>query len=299
MLDKLDIVIADASELASISKQELATLQSYLIQKNKGLIVKTEGTSSRSSFYTNSFALTTGNYNAQPITINLIDSSLKLPPLLIENPLFIRNQNGTLPLVSDKQNRIFVSSSLYGTGKIVFSTLSNTFSWALSGKQDDYSNFWSELLNKASGKKIDEEAWGTSPILPRINKPITIYLRTNNYGVPQGQVEGATVYLKNNYNLAFEWSGTFWPLKEGWQTGIQLNGDTYYWYAYGTNDWKTVEAFDKLQMTEQYETDNLNNIASSEKTSTLEVAEFSKIYFFILFLISCSFLWFENKFYNS
>ncbi|MDQ3683810.1 MAG: hypothetical protein M3352_12180, partial [Bacteroidota bacterium] len=108
LLDKFDIIIADAAELASIGRQELATLQSYIIQKNKGLIVKTEGTSSRSSFYTNSFALTTGNYNAQPITMNLIDSSLKLPPLLIENPLFIRNQNSTLPLVSDKQNRIFV-----------------------------------------------------------------------------------------------------------------------------------------------------------------------------------------------
>jgi hypothetical protein len=277
LLDKFDIIIADAAELASISRQELATLQSYIIQKSKGLIIKTETASSRSAFYTNRFPLATGNLNGQPITVNLIDSSFKLSPLVMESPVVIRNQNGTLPLVSDKQNRVFVSSSLYGTGKMVISTLPNTFSWALSGKQVDYGNFWSELLNNAAGKKIEEESWGTSPFLPRINKPITILLRTNNNGLPQGQVDGTTVYLKNNHNLPFEWSGSFWPSKEGWQTGIQMNGDTYYWYAYGNNDWKTVEAFDKLQMKEQYAVGNLYKAASGEKPITSQKTEFPKI----------------------
>ncbi len=135
--------------------------------------------------------------------------------------------------------------------------------------------------------------------MPSVNKPITILLRTNNNGLPQGQVDGTTVYLKNNYDLPFEWSGSFWPLKEGWQTGIQMNGDTYYWYAYGNNDWKTVEAHDKLQITQQYVKDNLTKVATPQNTATPQEVEFPKIYFFLLFLISCGFLWFENKFYNS
>ncbi len=299
LLERFDIIIADASELASISKQELSTIQSAVIQKSKGLIIRAESTASRPAFYAASFPLVSSNANQQQqISLHISDSSAKLQPLIIESPLFIRPQNGTQALVTDKLDRVFVNSTLYGSGKIIFSTLSNTFSWALSGNQNDYENFWSVLLSKAAGKKIEEETWSVDSVWPQINEPVTISLQTNNTGLPQAQVDGAAIYLKNNYNLPFIWTGTFWPVKEGWQTGIQLNGKTYYWYAYGNNDWKNVGAFNKLQNTQQY-AQNTVRTASNKKTSTSEKAEFPKICFFLLFLICCGYLWFENKYYNS
>lgn len=299
LLDKFDIIIADAAELGSMGKQELATIQSNVSQKSKGLIIRAESTAPRSAFYAASFPLTSSNTNQQQqVSLYLFDNSSKLQPLTIESPVSVRAQDGTQPLVADKQNRVFVNSKLYGSGKIIFTTLSNTFSWALSGNQNDYENLWSELLNKAAVKKVEDEAWSISPALPLINEPATISLQTNSAGLPQAQIARAGVHLKNNYHLPFIWTGTFWPLKEGWQTGIQLNGSTYYWYAYGNNDWKNVHAFNNVQDTKQYEQSTVTT-ALNKKMVTSQKAEFPKIYFFLLFLICCGYLWFENKYYNS
>lgn len=297
LLEKYDVIVADAAELSSISKPELATLQSYILQKNKGLIVRGDRIPSGSSFYTSPFPLASVNTNQQKVNLTLVDSSASLQPLSMESPLFIRTRNGTQPLVSDKQNRVFVNSTLYGSGKIIFSTISNTFSWALSGHQNDYGQFWSKLLNKAAGKKVNEETWGTSPTLPRVNRPVTILFQTNDQILPQAQVEGATVYLKNNHDVPFEWSGTFWPLREGWQAGIQLNGKTWYWYAYSENDWKQVKAADKVQTTEQYIRANLPGVESTKKGITASGSPEDLL--FILFLICSGYLWLENKYYNT
>ncbi|MDB5193360.1 MAG: hypothetical protein JWQ96_2923 [Segetibacter sp.] len=294
LLDKFDILIADESELATISKPELATIQSHIIRNNKGLIVRADSTAARSAFYAATFPLASSNTtHVEQISLHIFDSSTKLQPLTIESPVFIRAKNGTQPLVTDKQNRVFVNSTLYGSGKIIFITLSNTFSWALAGNQNDYDHLWSELLNKAAGKKVEEETWSTSPTLPRVNEPVKIILQTNSVGVPQAQVEGAAVYLKNNFNLPFKWSGTFWPVKEGWQAGIQLNGNTYYWYAYGNDDWKNVHATNKIESTSRQQ--SLVNTTEDKKISTTQKVEFPKIYFFLLLLFCCGYLWLESK----
>jgi hypothetical protein len=301
LLDRFDITIADAAELSSITKQELSALQLYVQQRGKGLIIKADSAASRSAFYAASFPLIAGSVaNGQQMTIGLLnDSSVKLKPLITDAPLFIQPQNGTQPLVIDKENRILVNSTLYGSGKILLSTLSNTFSWVLSGNQENYEALWSTLLNKAAAKKINTESWAASPSLPKVNNPVSLSLQTSNTGVPQAQIEGASVYLTNNTTLPFEWTGTFWPTKQGWQAGVQLNGSIYYWYAFGNNDWKTVDASNKILLTKQYAQTMQAATLSNKQTQTAEEIPFPKIYFFLIFLICCGFLWFENKYYNS
>ena len=295
LLNNFNILIADAAELSSISKNELGTIQSFVAAKSLGLVVRASDKSS-SAFYSNRFpvAVVPGSQQQQ-IHLQLIDTATSFQTITIESPLSIRNQNATQPIVTDRQNRIFVNSTLYGSGKIIFTTINNTFNWMLAGNQKDYEEFWSEILNKATGKKPSDETWSVSPLRPIVNKPATLTVETNQSNLPTAQVAGIAVYLKNNAQLPYKWSGTYWPTKAGWQPTIQLNGGTFWWYAFDKNEWKSVETFDKITGTRQYAFSNISSSASFQAIEKRQETELPKIYFFLLFLICCGYLWLENK----
>lgn len=300
LLDNFDITIADATELAAISASELAAIQAQVAQKSMGLIIKADSAFSGSSFYSRKFQLNNilGD-SGQKASFYLLDTAGKMPATTIENSLFIRNQTATQPIVFDKKNRIYVNSALYGSGKIILTALTNTYHWALSGNQTDYNKFWAELLNKAAPKPTAEESWSLSPALPQINKPAQLQLQTNNAVIPQGQVNGAAVYLRANYDLPYQWTGTYYPVKYGWQTGVQLNGNIFHWYAYNHNDWKNLFALQKIKATKQYIFEIFNNSKSVEKSFRTGERGLEKILFFLIFLLSCGFLWLEDKFFNN
>ncbi len=294
LLDTFDIMIADAKELSHISKSELAIIQSQVAQKSMGLVVKAD-IASQVPFYTANFPVTAvAGDTQQNVKTFLLDTSNQLPAIIIDYPVFIKNAVNTQPIVWDKQNKIYVSSALYGTGKIAFTTLSNTYLWALSGNENAYNHFWSTLLNKVAAKPYAAESWRISPALPLVNTPVQLQLQTNAAGIPQGQVNGTPVYLKNNPDLSYQWSGFYYPVKEGWQTGIGLNGKPFYWYAYPETDWQNVYASQKIIATQQYISSHLYQTKKTNNNLT-ERTEFSKVYFFVLFLLCCGFLWAESK----
>ena len=297
LLNKFDITIADATELSSISKSEVAAIEAQVAERSMGLIIKADGAFSGSSFYSRKFKLNNIlRDSGQPVNLYVLDTSAKMPAIAIGNSNFIQNQTATQPIVFDKQNKIYVNSTLYGSGKIIVTALTNTYNWILSGNENDYSKFWSELLNKAAPKTAPDESWSISPMLAQINKRVELLVQTNNANVPQGEVNGAAVYLKANYDLPFQWSGTYYPVKAGWQTGIQLNGVSFYWFAYNNNDWKNLFALQKINATKQYIFKITHNVKSVEKSFKTDESQLVKLFFFLIFLFSCSFLWLEDKF---
>jgi hypothetical protein len=298
LLDKFDIIIADASELATISKEELATIQSHISQKRKGLIIRSDSAATGRSFYSGWFPLSHADSGRQSIQLSLQDTSHRLPALSIDHLQFIRPQHQARSLLADKQNRSFAAMALYGSGRIILTTIPNTYAWMLSGNNDAYHAVWSELLNTAVAEKTAAETWQIFTSFPKLNTPVTVSLKTQATGIPRAEIAGTSVYMQQNPWLPYQWTGTYWPAKPGWQTGIGLNGQSWYWYAYAKEDWKSVEAVRKEQM----------NITASEAkqeqgtglresvNNTLQPV--SKLWFFLLFLFCAAYLWFENKYYN-
>jgi hypothetical protein len=112
------------------------------------------------------------------------------------------------------------------------------------------------------------------------------------------QARADELAMEQNYLLPYEWNGIYWPTKTGWQPLINNPGITTWWYIYDTKDWKGIKAMDKIRATKRYAathplSSNQPSIATSKTTT-----EIPKIYFFILFVISAGFLWFEKKFNN-
>lgn len=301
VLNRFDVVIADALALNNLSKEELSAIQTAVKQNAMGLVVRTDTADARATFYNAAFPLNTIiPATKETMQLYLPDTTDQLKPLIMEAPVFMRQQLGTQALVRDKADRVFVSSTLYGAGKILFSSLSNTYSWVLGGNQRSYEAVWATIINKAVRKKPAEEIWAVSPSLPAVNQPAQVQLQNNTTGIPQATVAGAAVYLSNNTALPFEWYGHFWPVKQGWQTGVMLNGKIYYWYAYENNDWKNLRANNMLSDTREYllqkQLGSTNAVQPLEKETE---QSFPAIYLFLIFLAASAYLWAENKYDNA
>ncbi len=300
LLNRFDVIVADATALNSLSSGELQSIRSAISDKGKGLLVRADSAAQRSVFYTTGFPTVAADTVAQhSVDLRLLNSSITLQPLAASPLLSIRPQPATQPLVTDKENRVLASSALLGSGRIVMSTLPNTFSWMLSGNPDDYTTLWSELITAAAPRLEGEEAWSISPSITRVQEKATLLLETNGTGKPAGQIAGSSIYLSAQEGLPFQYHGMYWPAQPGWQTGIQLNGNGYYWYAYHQEDWRTLKAAQKQHYTQQVSQVTLqpNNATASAEAPKKKAAP--KIIFFMIFLLACGYLWFENKYYNS
>lgn len=297
LLDKFDLVIADGSELAKLPGRDIATLKNHVEGKGIGLIVKSDVVTKSSSFYANSFPLIETRDSIQhSIKLNLGDTSHSTSQLKIEQPLYIRYVSGTQPLVRDQHLRIVANSKMAGKGKVILTTIPNTFTWQLSGNNKDYSSYWSWLIHKAAKKIPLQEVWSVTPSVPQINEAVQVQLQTSIAGIPQAQSGEDFMHLEQHIYLPYQWNGMYWSASSGWQPFIANNGNFYWWYVYGKSDWKGIKALEKINATKKYAAAHPYKSGEEATFTTDSITEVPKIYFFLLFIICAGFLWFEKKY---
>ncbi len=297
LLDKFDVLISDADELASISAQGLAAIRSGVEQGGLGLIIKADSFSAPGAFYARPFPVYHRNGDTiRPTLFHWQASVKRMQALSDNNPALIKKQPGTQPLLYDETSGIYVSSTLLGSGKLLVTTLNNTFSWALAGHDSAYHSLWSSIIQKAAPKSYQKQNWYIKPFLPRLNEPVEITLQSETHVLPKVSLIGTNIYFEQNKQLSAEWKGSYWPAETGWQA-IQEKGESYNWlYVYNNTEWKTLNGFEKYRQTKNYVNVNDPVINEAEVNLKKEVRKpVPKIYFFLAALISCSYLWWEKK----
>ncbi len=290
MLDKFDLVIGDLSVL----KPEAAVLKQEIMQKGLGVIVRADSSSKTSSWLQNDFPVERSNVRNPPsVSLIIRDKKGKSAPIKID-PNFIRQEPGTQPLVNDLQNHVLVNSALAGEGRLIFTTVNNTFNWMLAGNKDDYASFWSLLVSKAARKTPVAGNWSVLSPLPEINKPVQLQLTASS---TPGQInaDSTVVTPEQNPLIPFEWNGTYWPSEIGWHSVKQNNGQQEWWYVYGDNEWRSVKATEKLSATANYAKGNAADQSVTKQIHKKEQIEVPKIYFYLLLLLACVYLWVEGK----
>lgn len=289
-----DLVIADAAGIAALSGNERSNLQTLISRKGKGLLVRTDST--RSLFFSSLFPITRVDSARTGLKLQLPDSAAPLAVLQASNTAAIRLTEQTRALLQTAGGAVYAASARYGAGKIAATTISNSFSWLLSGSTASYSNMWSALLHEIMPAEEQPENWYVATALPSVNEPVTISLEAMQARPPVAQLNSRTITMTQDINFPFRWTGTYWPEHAGWQTGIQLNGSPWYWYAYDRRDWANA----KSEQTGQ-EMRTISSGSSAENKTIITATEkktVPKLLFFILFLLPMAFLWLENKFYD-
>ena len=291
LLEKFDVVIGDLSVLKSINGSEDAALKQQVTSKGLGVIIRADSSSKAISWLQRDFPVEKQE-GKQQLPVALSISGKRAKTVLIKtDPVYIAERPGTQVLVEDGK-RTLASSALVGSGRLVFTAINNSFSWMLNGDKDDYSAYWTLLISNASRKVPVTAEWGLSQF-PIVDKPVDFHLQTPEQ---PGQVEADKVHISpaQNPSIPFEWSGTFRPFETGWQS-VGAHGQTVWFYVYGNQEWKSVRAADKIFATARYAAKFTQNESVTKPIHDKVRIEFPKIYFYLLFLITCLYLWVERK----
>jgi len=307
LLDKFDVVIADAAELQAIGPGETYILRRQVAEKGLGLIIKADS-SGAAAFYKDLFPMAGAKDSAG-------------------HP-YIKDRSGTQPLLRDSLSRTLVSKGLYGSGKLVFTTLTSTYSRMLAGDQKEYAAFWSSVLGTVSRDETAMSSWRFFPDRPGVDDPVRVLLQANEPGLSQGQMDESILYFNQHPILPFYREGRYWPERAGWQLARGPQGDSTWWYAWGAGDWKNLRREERRRETLQFireqgtrrkmGTAGGKGEAAEGKTGAgggkvegvgrtgemtmkesrgggAERALIAKGWFYIIFLICWVFLWVERK----
>lgn len=294
LLEKFDILIGDMAELSRLSPAENQAIRNQ-INAGMGLIIKSDGPDPASGFYRRAFILRENKQADQKI-ISLNWDGYKAKKTVLPGSVAaeILPQPGTQALVRNERGIILVNSKLYGKGRIILSTLSDSYTWMLGNNTGDYTSFWSLLLEKAARRKELTHSWSVNTF-PLVNKGVRMEVENLSDSIPQALANESRITLKQDPVLDFRWSGTFWPLREGWQTFGLLNSDKGWLYVSGEKSWKGILAAEKStntrKVTQQARADNINEKGSFKTIKATVPA----IWFYLLFILCCTYLWLEAK----
>lgn len=295
VLNKFDVLIGDLSVLKSLNNTEPKALKTEVTEKGLGLIIKADSTLKSGLWLQNNFPLDRlAGKDSLPATLIIQGKSAKTAALN-PNPVYINYQNNTQPLVSNQRGHILASSALSGRGKLVFTPLNNTFNWVLAGDKSDYTELWSLLINEAVRKKTATENWDVLTSVPSVLSPVKLKLQSA-MPMHSTQTGQSALAFRQNAMLPFEHVVDYWPQNKGWQSIKQNGGSQNWWYAYGNDDWKSLQILKKQMDTRNYITKHtiVSNV-TKQIHQKLRIAV-PKIYFYVLLLLACTFLWVEAKF---
>ncbi len=297
LLGKFDIVIGDLSVLKSLSPPENSALEQEVSQKGMGIIIRADSSDKKASWLQSNFST---NYEANKLqapTALSLQNNQKTARLNID-PVYIIPQNNTQPLISDGHNRLLSGIALKGSGKLIFTVINNTYTWALSGNQKDYSALWSLLIGKAARKLPVAGHWLVATSTPIANSPVQLV--TENAALTAGVTINSTpVYPVQNPEIPFQQQYIYWPVSYGWQQVIQPNGPPYWWFTWQNNGWLSLNAIKNQLITTRYLNVSLAGPLVTKQIQQKFKVIVPKIYFYILFLVAVTFLWIESKFYSS
>jgi hypothetical protein len=241
-------------------------------------------------------------FTTLPMTLQK-DISVKLPDdqnlrvIIPENGIAnIRPQATDQPLIKDEKGRILVDSKMLGQGRIVFSTLNNTYTWMLSGNKTGYSSFWSHIIEKAVRKEQSAISLTVAEQFPSIHQKNTLQLQTQSTEIPEVSSGESRLNMEQNAHLPNHWQGFYWPKNEGWNMARLSNREKTSWFVYNKTDWQSVRKNQNSQATSRFAKLSNRQSLSTSFTQKAVYAQIPSLFFYLLFLICCAYLWIETKF---
>ena len=294
VLDKFDVVIGDLSALKSLKPAEGAALKQEVTEKGIGLIIKADSAGKGSSWLQNNFPLDHLASKAQVATsFNVLEKPGRTSKLTID-PTYINLPSNTQTLITDDQNHAIAGCAISGAGKLVFTTPNTTYNWMLEGNQSDYASVWSLLISKAAKHLHAVERWSVStPSF--INQEANLTLQTPDQP-GQLMVDNVKVSPVQSATMPFMQAVSYWPSSCGWHQAKTIGAAISNWYTHSFTEWNRLRAQKTIMDTRRYAELNPASTSVTKQIHQKEQIEVPKIYFYVLLLLTCTFLWAEAKF---
>jgi len=291
-LEKFDVVIGDLPAIQNLNASKTGGLKQQIEQNGLGLIVRSDSSAKPNTWPANVFRISNQSSKTAPSPLILSGKKQQTSPLTIDQAYIIPD-DGFQKLITDKAGHPLASATANGEGKLLLTTLHTTYTWALSGNQRDYSSLWTLLLDKAAKRQSTASSVRVLNIAPTADEPVTLQLQSN--AAPASALINNIKVPYRQQAIPFLWNMTYWPRTAGWQHTVIPGMANYDWYTYRENDWQGIKNLKKIADTKKY-SDNRATITTPGKQTKIKApVEVPKLFFYILLLAACTYLWAEQK----
>ncbi len=294
LLNQFDVIVADATELAALPEKQLGAIKNNVSDKGLGLLIKTDSALKGRLFYNTLFSLTQTTIAAPETVAILADSSLVLPPLNMGNLLLLKSQPGVLPLVNNSKGEVLAGEALFGRGKVGLTTLPNSWQWLLAGNNRAYQQYWTWLLQNISRPTSLKRTIWLEDNFAMVDEPSTIQLSDTING-NNVIISGNTVAMEQHALLLFNYSGSVWLQKSGWQTIGNNSQQIAPGYVFAKTDFvaarSVIISLKTSTFSQSSKKNTLATTAANTKTKPLPLC-----WMIGMFLLAATFLWLEKKF---
>lgn len=140
--------------------------------------------------------------------------------------------------------------------------------------------------------------WVLKDPLPVLNQETSIILESGSDSIPVASSETELLKFAQDPILGFQWAAPFWPKKTGWnllETGIPPNSIQSWFYVFNKNDWATVNDTEKIKNNRKMSVESFTESIAQNSSDRYYPEVIPPIFFYLLFLLSCTYLWLEAK----
>jgi len=298
VLENFDVLISDLNELSALSRAENQAIQNQL-SNGMGLIMIADSIPKGQGFFNGIFetkALVRAD--EKTISLNWDDYNTKKMTLGLSGSFRILPKDGNQALVKDDKANIMVSSKLSGRGRILLSSITDTYTWILGNELKSYSSYWSELIGNIARMKELNSVWALKDPLPVLNQETSIIIETGSDSIPVARSEGDLLKFAQNPVLGFQWTAPYWPKKTGWHLLEKESSPTSvqgWFYVFNKNDWASLKSIEKIKNNRKVAEKTIPGSNEQNSVERYYQETIPPVYFFILFLLSCTYLWLEAK----
>lgn len=295
-IQDFDLVISDVNALKNLNRHDLSLLDKAIINNGLGLILEADSQEKTSLGFFSQFSLglnplDTGSY----LTSLILPSGWKTQKLQVQSKSLVKKDE-MQNLILDTQGEIKAGRMLYGRGKVVLTCIENTYSWALSGNNQDYSQLWSNLIQKAVKGSGNSPYYWVEPEIPRPGNEIHFHVLKDS--IPGYQSKNLfSAFLQDSF-LPFYWTGSFWANKPGWFEYPGNNPFHESVYVFKNTQWKSLDFQRNLEITKSAALNSTSKNLITTKKSFNELDFFSKLIFFLTLISALTYLWLEKKFWS-
>lgn len=301
VLNGLDLVIADPLELASLERSEK---QNILTAISGGLGLISHGNTPPSDLL-----LLKERFDwrvFQPANLRLqfgLGTLVFNKELSVDDPAHQIMASGTArALITDQAGRNLAMTRMMGAGRLTLNLINETFPWALSGSQDYYSHFWTELIDQTSRSAKENYSVIVAEQFPQVREQNSLLIRSPDK--PSPYFVGGTLAVQQDILFSSRWRADYWGDVPGWndikfrtasnagQTNPSISSSAY---LFSKNNWQAAKAYKLITMNRNYAQEQAFSPSTAESQVIFQRKSLPVIYFLLIFIICCGVLWLEPK----
>jgi hypothetical protein len=299
LLGRYPLLVADAAALAALPATESQLVRAAVRTGRLGLVVLASAAPlptavpARADF--GILAQPTNGPAAGPQLLTWPGAPAGLRATL---PAHLRPSAALKPLATGPGAALVAAARRDGLGTVVVSVVSETFPWALQGREAAYTAFWGRLLGAAAPPPAPVATWQLASRWPRLRYPLTLRLSDalpTAAALPTVRplAGGTAVQLALAQDTRLpEWrTAQYWPGAAGWHRVQGPGRIGYNFFVFDSAAWRGLELAERRQALAQ----RLVAAAPSHRPADSERQPWPAMWFFSLFVLATGFLWLEEK----